>query len=61
MAAKPTQPISVEQNATCVKPTAEKPEAKPTDAAEQERLQQLYRQQQQRLACPGCGESPFLG
>lgn len=29
--------------------------------AEQERLRKLYLQQQQRLSCPGCGESPFLG
>ncbi|TWU64525.1 hypothetical protein V7x_00690 [Crateriforma conspicua] len=31
------------------------------DKAEQERLQKLYLEQQRRLACPGCGESPFLG
>ena len=28
---------------------------------EQARLQKLYRQQQARLACPGCGEEPFVG
>ena len=28
---------------------------------EQERLRQLYLEQQRRLACPGCGEAPFLG
>jgi hypothetical protein len=24
-----------------------------------EELQQLYEEQQRRLACPGCGEEPF--
>lgn len=28
---------------------------------DQERLRELYHQQQRRLACPGCGEEPFLG
>ncbi len=28
---------------------------------EQAEMQKRYLQQQQRLACPGCGESPFLG
>lgn len=28
---------------------------------EQERLRQLYLEQQRRLACSGCGEEPFLG
>lgn len=27
----------------------------------QQRLEAAYRQQQRRLACPGCGEEPFLG
>ncbi|MBX3424271.1 MAG: hypothetical protein KF688_01205 [Pirellulales bacterium] len=27
----------------------------------QERLEAAYRQQQQRLSCPGCGEEPFVG
>ncbi len=27
----------------------------------QEEMQRRYLQQQQRLACPGCGEEPFLG
>ena len=28
---------------------------------EKQRIHQLYLQQQRRLACPGCGEAPFLG
>lgn len=35
-------------------------ESKPTEA-EKERLKKLYLEQQKRLSCPGCGESPFLG
>jgi len=27
----------------------------------QEEMQRLYLEQQRRLACPGCGEEPFLG
>ncbi len=27
----------------------------------QEELHRLYLEQQRRLACPGCGEAPFLG
>jgi len=27
----------------------------------QEEMRRRYLQQQQRLACPGCGEEPFLG
>jgi hypothetical protein len=27
----------------------------------QEEMRRLYLEQQQRLACPGCGEEPFLG
>lgn len=29
--------------------------------AEQARLREEYLRQQQRRACPGCGEAPFLG
>lgn len=35
-----------------------------TDLAEPltaEELQRLYEEQQRRLACPGCGEEPFIG
>ena len=31
------------------------------DCSEQEQLWEAYRLQQQRRACPGCGEQPFLG
>jgi len=27
----------------------------------QEEMHKLYLEQQRRLACPGCGEEPFLG
>jgi predicted RNA-binding Zn-ribbon protein involved in translation (DUF1610 family) len=27
----------------------------------QEELRKLYEEQQSRLACPSCGEEPFLG
>jgi len=27
----------------------------------QEEMRRLYLEQQRRLACPGCGEAPFLG
>ena len=27
----------------------------------QEEMQRRYLEQQRRLACPGCGEEPFLG
>ncbi len=33
-------------------------EAKPIS---QEEIRRLYLEQQRRLACPGCGEEPFLG
>jgi hypothetical protein len=33
----------------------------PTKDAKQLELEALYLEQQKRLACPGCGESPFLG
>ncbi len=29
--------------------------------ANDEMIRQAYLEQQRRLACPGCGESPFLG
>lgn len=29
--------------------------------ADEDRLLQAYLEQQRRLACPGCGEEPFLG
>lgn len=29
--------------------------------ADEDRLRQAYLEQQRRLACPGCGEEPFLG
>ena len=30
-------------------------------ASDEDELRQQYRQQQDRLACPGCGEDEFLG
>ena len=37
----------------------DKPRQQPQD--DEEHMRQLYLQQQARLACPGCGEDPFLG
>jgi|GEM_PF-1679833 len=46
-----------------MQPTEQTPkiETKPENEPSQEEMERLYREQQQRLSCPGCGESPFLG
>jgi hypothetical protein len=31
------------------------------DVLAAEEFQELYEEQQRRMACPGCGEEPFLG
>lgn len=36
-------------------------ETSPDTEPSQEELRERYEQQQRRLACPACGEEPFLG